>query len=45
MGNMHVKLYEIWTSGLGGDVVYRFYFFLRFYVINNTCVDNLISIS
>ena len=21
MGNIHVKLYEIWTSGLGGDVV------------------------
>ena len=20
MGNIHVKLYEIWTSGLGGDV-------------------------
>ena len=23
MGNIHVKLYEIWTSGSGGDVVYR----------------------
>ena len=21
MGNIHVKLYEIWTSGSGGDVV------------------------
>ena len=21
MGNLHVKLYEIWTSGSGGDVV------------------------
>ena len=21
MGNVHVKLYEIWTSGSGGDVV------------------------
>ena len=21
MGNIHAKLYEIWTSGLGGDVV------------------------
>ena len=21
MGNIHVKLYEVWTSGLGGDVV------------------------
>ena len=21
LGNIHVKLYEIWTSGLGGDVV------------------------
>ena len=23
MGKIHVKLYEIWTSGSGGDVVYR----------------------
>ena len=23
MGNIHVKLYEVWTSGLGGDVVKR----------------------
>ena len=23
MENIHVKLYEIWTSGLGGDVVLR----------------------
>ena len=23
MGNIHVKLYEIWTSGSGGDVVNR----------------------
>ena len=23
MGNMHLKLYEIWTSGSGGDVVKR----------------------
>ena len=23
MGNIYVKLYEIWTSGLGGDVVER----------------------
>ena len=23
MGNIHVKLYEIWTSGSGGDVVQR----------------------
>ena len=23
MGNIHVKLYEIWTSGSGGDVVER----------------------
>ena len=23
MRNIHVKLYEIWTSGLGGDVVLR----------------------
>ena len=29
MGNIHVKLYEF-----GGDVVYWFYFFLRFYVYN-----------
>ena len=21
MGNIHLKLYEIWTSGSGGDVV------------------------
>ena len=21
MGNIHVKLYEIWTGGFGGDVV------------------------
>ena len=21
MGNIHVKLYEVWTSGLGGDVI------------------------
>ena len=21
MGNIHVKLYEIWTSGVGGDAV------------------------
>ena len=21
MGNIHMKLYEIWTSGSGGDVV------------------------
>ena len=21
MGNIHVKLYEIWTSGLGGDIM------------------------
>ena len=25
MGNIHVKLYEVWTSGLGGDVV-KIYF-------------------
>ena len=23
MWNIHVKLYEIWTSGLGGDVLLR----------------------
>ena len=23
MGNIHVKLYEIWTSGSGGDIVLR----------------------
>ena len=23
MGNIHVMLYEIWTSGSGGDVVKR----------------------
>ena len=23
MGNIHVKLYEIWTSGSGGNVVSR----------------------
>ena len=23
LGNIHVKLYEIWTSGPGGDVVKR----------------------
>ena len=23
MGNIHVKLYEIWTSGSGGDIVKR----------------------
>ena len=23
MGNIHVKLYDIWTSGSGGDVVLR----------------------
>ena len=23
MGNIYVKLYKIWTSGLGGDVVQR----------------------
>ena len=23
MGNIHVKLYEIWTIGSGGDVVQR----------------------
>ena len=23
MGNIHVKLYKIWTSGSGGDVVQR----------------------
>ena len=23
MGNIHVKLYEIWTIGSGGDVFYR----------------------
>ena len=22
MGNIHVKLYEFWTNGLGGDVAY-----------------------
>ena len=22
MGNIHVKFYEIWTSGSGGDVVF-----------------------
>ena len=21
MGNIHVKIYEIWTSGSGGDVI------------------------
>ena len=21
MGNIHVEIYEIWTSGLGGDVI------------------------
>ena len=25
MGNIHVKLYEVWTSGLGGDVVKRYF--------------------
>ena len=25
MGNIHVKLYEIWTSGSGGDVVLRYF--------------------
>ena len=25
MGNIHVKLYEVWTSGLGGDLV-KIYF-------------------
>ena len=23
IGNIYVKLYEIWTSGSGGDIVYR----------------------
>ena len=23
MGNIHVKLYAIWTSGLGGDVIFK----------------------
>ena len=23
MGNIHMKLYEIWTSGSGGDIVQR----------------------
>ena len=23
MGNIHVKLYDIWTSRSGGDIVYR----------------------
>ena len=26
MGNIHVKLYEMWTSGSGGDVVYRVFY-------------------
>ena len=25
MGNIHVKLYEIWTCGLGGDVIQRYF--------------------
>ena len=25
MGNIHVKLYEVWTSGLGGNVVERYF--------------------
>ena len=25
MGNIHVKLYEVWTCGLGGDVVKRYF--------------------
>ena len=25
VGNIHVKLYEVWTSGLGGDVVKRYF--------------------
>ena len=25
MGNIHVKLYEIWTTGLGGDVIKRYF--------------------
>ena len=25
MGNIHVKLYEVWTSGLGGDVAKRYF--------------------
>ena len=25
MGNIHVKLYEVWTSGLGGNVVKRYF--------------------
>ena len=25
MGNIHVKLHEIWTSGSGGDVVYIYF--------------------
>ena len=25
MGHIHVKLYEIWTSGSGGNVVYRYF--------------------
>ena len=23
MGNIHVKSYAIWTSGLGGDVIFK----------------------
>ena len=23
MGNIHVKLFEIWTSGSGGDVIFQ----------------------
>ena len=25
MGIVHVKLYEIWTSGSGGDIVQRYF--------------------
>ena len=25
MGNIHVKLYEIWTSGLGGDAFFKIF--------------------
>ena len=25
MENIHVKLYEVWTSGLGGDIVKRYF--------------------
>ena len=30
MGNIHVKLYEIWTCGLGGDAFFKIFLICSF---------------